>query len=60
MFDLFVYIAIRVAIDARTDVVNNEKKTALEMATNAQSASLLKRKLGGGESHVTSFRCHFL
>uniref|UniRef100_A0A8C2L2E4 Osteoclast-stimulating factor 1 n=1 Tax=Cyprinus carpio TaxID=7962 RepID=A0A8C2L2E4_CYPCA len=33
--------------NARTDVVNNEKKTALDMATNAQCASLLKRKLGG-------------
>uniref|UniRef100_A0AAR2L021 Osteoclast-stimulating factor 1 n=1 Tax=Pygocentrus nattereri TaxID=42514 RepID=A0AAR2L021_PYGNA len=30
--------------NARTDVLNNEKKTALEMATNAQCASLLKRK----------------
>uniref|UniRef100_A0A3B1J1Z8 Osteoclast stimulating factor 1 n=1 Tax=Astyanax mexicanus TaxID=7994 RepID=A0A3B1J1Z8_ASTMX len=32
--------------NARTDILNNEKKTALEMATNAQCASLLKRKHG--------------
>lgn len=37
-------------------MVNNEKKTALDMATNAQSASLLKRKLGGGESQGVSFQ----
>lgn len=55
-FDMFVYIAICVVIDARTDVVNNEKKTALDMATNAQCASLLKRKLGGGELQGVSFQ----
>lgn len=43
-------------VDARTDILNNEKKTALDMATNAQSASLLKRKLGGGESKGVSFQ----
>jgi len=43
-------------VDAGTDVLNNEKKTALEMATNAQCASLLKRKLGGGESKGVSFQ----
>uniref|UniRef100_A0A672IZL8 Osteoclast-stimulating factor 1 n=1 Tax=Salarias fasciatus TaxID=181472 RepID=A0A672IZL8_SALFA len=32
--------------NARTDIRNNENKLALEMATNAQCASLLKRKLG--------------
>ncbi|MBN3297817.1 OSTF1 factor, partial [Amia calva] len=32
--------------NARTDILNNEKKLALEMATNAQCASLLKRKQG--------------
>uniref|UniRef100_A0A8C5H6D7 Osteoclast-stimulating factor 1 n=1 Tax=Gouania willdenowi TaxID=441366 RepID=A0A8C5H6D7_GOUWI len=32
--------------NARTDIRNNEKKLALDMATNAQAASLLKRKLG--------------
>lgn len=56
MFDMFVYIAICAAIDARTDVVNNEKKTALDMATNAQCATLLKRKLGGGESQGVFFQ----
>ncbi|XP_041082756.1 osteoclast-stimulating factor 1-like isoform X2 [Polyodon spathula] len=30
----------------RTDILNNEKKLALDMATNAQCASLLKRKQG--------------
>lgn len=35
--------------DARIDIRNNENKLALEMATNAQCASLLKRKLGGSE-----------
>ena len=33
--------------DSRTDVKNNENKLALEMATNAQCASLIKRKQGG-------------
>ncbi|KAG7271693.1 hypothetical protein CRUP_025554 [Coryphaenoides rupestris] len=33
--------------NARTDIKNNEKKLALEMATNAQCASLIKRKQGG-------------
>uniref|UniRef100_A0A3B4Z2A5 Osteoclast-stimulating factor 1 n=1 Tax=Stegastes partitus TaxID=144197 RepID=A0A3B4Z2A5_9TELE len=32
--------------NARTDVRNNENKLALDMATNAQCASLLKRKQG--------------
>lgn len=33
---------------ARTDIRNNEKKLALDMATNAASASLLKKKQGPG------------
>ncbi|KAK5601819.1 hypothetical protein CRENBAI_020176 [Crenichthys baileyi] len=32
--------------NARTDIRNNESKLAFEMATNAQCASLLKRKQG--------------
>merc|ERR1739838_290530 len=32
--------------NSRIDIKNNEKKLALEMATNAQCASLLKRKQG--------------
>uniref|UniRef100_A0A8C8M287 Osteoclast-stimulating factor 1 n=1 Tax=Oncorhynchus tshawytscha TaxID=74940 RepID=A0A8C8M287_ONCTS len=36
--------------NARMDIKNNEKKLALEMATNAQCASLIKRKQGGSES----------
>lgn len=35
--------------DARIDVRNNEKKLAVEMATNALCASLLKRKQGNSE-----------
>lgn len=33
---------------ARTDLLNNEKKLALDMATNAACASLLKKKQGTG------------
>ena len=33
---------------ARTDLRNNEKKLALDMATNAACASLLKKKQGTG------------
>ncbi|KAE8594456.1 hypothetical protein XENTR_v10019648 [Xenopus tropicalis] len=33
---------------ARTDLRNNEKKLALDMATNAQCASLLKKRQGQG------------
>ncbi|XP_061116028.1 osteoclast-stimulating factor 1 [Conger conger] len=40
--------------NARTDVLNNEKKLALEMATNAQCASLLKRKLQISSSRTLS------
>uniref|UniRef100_A0A8C7CFZ8 Osteoclast-stimulating factor 1 n=1 Tax=Oncorhynchus kisutch TaxID=8019 RepID=A0A8C7CFZ8_ONCKI len=36
--------------NARMEIKNNEKKLALEMATNAQCASLIKRKQGGSES----------
>uniref|UniRef100_A0A4W5KTY6 Osteoclast-stimulating factor 1 n=1 Tax=Hucho hucho TaxID=62062 RepID=A0A4W5KTY6_9TELE len=36
--------------NARMDIKNIEKKLALEMATNAQCASLIKRKQGGSES----------
>lgn len=37
------------ASDARIDIRNNENKLALEMATNAQCASLLKRKQGSSK-----------
>lgn len=40
--------------DARTDIRNNENKLALEMATNAQCASLLKRKQGSSK-----YSCHW-
>ncbi|KAL4623180.1 osteoclast-stimulating factor 1 [Arapaima gigas] len=40
--------------NARTDIRNNEKKLALDMATNAQCASLLKRKLGNNISRTHS------
>ncbi|KAG9354401.1 hypothetical protein JZ751_001110 [Albula glossodonta] len=40
--------------NARTDIRNNEKKLALEMATNAQCASLLKRKQGSSTSRTLS------
>lgn len=33
---------------ARTDLRNNEKKLALDMATNAACATLLKKKQGTG------------
>lgn len=39
--------------DPRTDIRNNEKKLALDMATNAQCASLLKRKQGNSK-----YSCH--
>ncbi|KPP65940.1 osteoclast-stimulating factor 1-like, partial [Scleropages formosus] len=42
--------------NARTDVLNNEKKLALDMATNAQCASLLKRKLGSKTETVDGDR----
>lgn len=35
---------------ARTDLKNNEKKLALDMATNATCASLLKKKQSAGIS----------
>lgn len=35
---------------ARTDLKNNEKKLALDMATNAACASLLKKKQSAGIS----------
>lgn len=35
---------------ARTDLKNNEKKLALDMATNASCASLLKKKHSAGIS----------
>lgn len=56
IFSLFILRMCVYIVDARTDILNNEKKTALDMATNAQSASLLKRKLGGGESKGVSFQ----
>uniref|UniRef100_A0A8C7CC11 Osteoclast-stimulating factor 1 n=1 Tax=Oncorhynchus kisutch TaxID=8019 RepID=A0A8C7CC11_ONCKI len=37
--------------NARMEIKNNEKKLALEMATNAQCASLIKRKQGGKSGH---------
>lgn len=37
--------------DPRTDIRNNENKLAEDMATNAQSASLLKRKHQSSKSH---------
>ncbi|XP_029961103.1 osteoclast-stimulating factor 1 isoform X1 [Salarias fasciatus] len=40
--------------NARTDIRNNENKLALEMATNAQCASLLKRKLGSNITRTHS------
>lgn len=40
--------------DARTDIRNNESKLALEMATNAQCASLLKRKQGSNFTRTHS------
>lgn len=35
------------ASDARIDIRNNENKLAVDMATNAQCASLIKRRQGG-------------
>uniref|UniRef100_A0A3Q3K1J9 Osteoclast-stimulating factor 1 n=1 Tax=Monopterus albus TaxID=43700 RepID=A0A3Q3K1J9_MONAL len=40
--------------NARTDIRNNENKLALEMATNAQCASLLKRKQGTNVTRTLS------
>ncbi|KAJ8285504.1 hypothetical protein GJAV_G00027580 [Gymnothorax javanicus] len=40
--------------NARTDIVNNEKKLALDMATEPQCASLLKRKQGTSMSRTLS------
>ncbi|KAK6312888.1 hypothetical protein J4Q44_G00162350 [Coregonus suidteri] len=40
--------------NARMDIKNNEKKLALEMATNAQCASLIKRKQGGNITRTHS------
>lgn len=39
---------------ARTDLKNNEKKLALDMATNAACASLLKKKQTAGISDFSS------
>lgn len=39
---------------ARTDLKNNEKKLALDMATNAACASLLKKKQSAG---ISDFVC---
>lgn len=49
---------------ARTDLKNNEKKLALDMATNAACASLLKKKQTAGTYDFYSnmfsiFREHF-
>ncbi|XP_060055288.1 osteoclast-stimulating factor 1 isoform X3 [Erinaceus europaeus] len=41
-------VQLLLAKGARTDLRNNEKKLALEMATNAACASLLKKKQGTG------------
>uniref|UniRef100_A0A8D3BZ90 Osteoclast-stimulating factor 1 n=1 Tax=Scophthalmus maximus TaxID=52904 RepID=A0A8D3BZ90_SCOMX len=40
--------------NARTDIRNNENKLALEMATNAQCATLLKRKQGSNVTRTHS------
>lgn len=47
LLSLFISLCVS---DARMDIKNNEKKLALEMATNAQCASLIKRKQGGSKS----------
>lgn len=39
---------------ARTDLKNNEKKLALDMATNAACASLLKKKQSAGTVRTLS------
>lgn len=42
---------------ARIDLKNNEKKLALDMATNAACASLLKKKQSAG---ISFFRGHLI
>uniref|UniRef100_A0A8I5R2N3 Osteoclast-stimulating factor 1 n=1 Tax=Papio anubis TaxID=9555 RepID=A0A8I5R2N3_PAPAN len=43
-------VQLLLAKGARTDLRNNEKKLAFDMATNAACASLLKKKQGTGKS----------
>ncbi|XP_074877699.1 osteoclast-stimulating factor 1 isoform X3 [Buteo buteo] len=47
-------VEMLLAKGARTDLKNNEKKLALDMATNASCASLLKKKHSAGNLSSTS------
>uniref|UniRef100_A0A8C9F914 Osteoclast stimulating factor 1 n=1 Tax=Pavo cristatus TaxID=9049 RepID=A0A8C9F914_PAVCR len=47
-------VEMLLAKGARTDLKNNEKKLALDMATNAACASLLKKKQTAGISDFSS------
>lgn len=50
LFSFYFFMGVKMFVsDARTDIRNNENKLALEMATNAQCASLLKRKQGSSK-----------
>ncbi|KAB0368812.1 hypothetical protein FD755_019846 [Muntiacus reevesi] len=49
-------VQLLLAKGARTDLRNNEKKLALDMATNAACASLLKKKQGTGTCFVHLIR----
>uniref|UniRef100_A0A8D1UJQ4 Osteoclast-stimulating factor 1 n=1 Tax=Sus scrofa TaxID=9823 RepID=A0A8D1UJQ4_PIG len=48
-------VQLLLAKGARTDLRNNEKKLALDMATNAACASLLKKKQGTGTCFLSVF-----